>query len=122
LHGQASPIRHAGTGLFAGIPSPLTVGRYHSLVVEPNSLPPVLRPAAWTDDGVLMAFEHTRLPVFGVQFHPESILTEHGYDLAENFLRLAGLPVVHGSPELFQNELAEPPKRCPPLPNQPVTF
>jgi anthranilate synthase/aminodeoxychorismate synthase-like glutamine amidotransferase len=122
MHGQASLIRHAGTGLFAGVPSPLSVGRYHSLVVEPTSLPHDLRPSAWTEDGVLMAFEHLRFPVYGVQFHPESILTHCGYELVANFLRLAGLPVRNVPQELEQHELAEPPKRCPPLPSQPVTF
>ena len=80
--------------LFAGLPSPLTVARYHSLVVEPTSLPTELRATAWTDDGVLMAFEHNRCPCIGVQFHPESILTECGYELLANFLRLAGVPTI----------------------------
>jgi anthranilate synthase component II len=90
VHGQATPIRHGGQGLFTGLPSPISVGRYHSLVVEPNSLPPSLRPTAWSDDGELMAFEHDKWPIFGVQFHPESILTEHGYAILANFLRQTG--------------------------------
>jgi anthranilate synthase/aminodeoxychorismate synthase-like glutamine amidotransferase len=122
VHGQSSQIRHDGTGLFAGVPSPLNVGRYHSLVVEPKSLPAELRATAWTDDRILMAFEHARWPVFGVQFHPESILTDCGYELAANFLRLAGLPVTNSPAELTRDELAERPPRRTPLPSRPVTF
>jgi anthranilate synthase/aminodeoxychorismate synthase-like glutamine amidotransferase len=77
-HGRTSSITHNATGLFHEIPSPAKVARYHSLVVEPASLPSELRATAWTEDGVLMAFEHRHRPVYGVQFHPESILTEHG--------------------------------------------
>lgn len=93
VHGQTSEITHDASGLFANLPSPLAVCRYHSLVVEPASLPPELRPTAWTDDGLLMAFEHANRPLFGVQFHPEAILTDGGYTLLANFLRLVGLPV-----------------------------
>jgi anthranilate synthase/aminodeoxychorismate synthase-like glutamine amidotransferase len=93
VHGQTSQITHDGTRLFAKLPSPITVCRYHSLVVEPTSLPPELLPTAWTDDGLLMAFQHADYPVFGVQFHPEAILTERGFDLVGNFLHLAGMPV-----------------------------
>jgi anthranilate synthase/aminodeoxychorismate synthase-like glutamine amidotransferase len=89
VHGQSSQITHDGAGLFAGVSSPLAVGRYHSLVAEPETLPADLRPTAWTEDGVLMAFEHVRYPVYGVQFHPESILTENGKVLLGNFLTLA---------------------------------
>ena len=122
VHGQASRIRHDGSGLFAGVPSPLKVGRYHSLVVAPDSLPIELRPTAWTDDGVLMAFEHTRLPVFGVQFHPESILTERGYDLLANFLELAGL-AQRGRPSAMEMiELCQPAALPVMLPDRPVTF
>lgn len=122
LHGQASSIRHAEDGLFAGIRSPLTVGRYHSLVVEPASLPRGLRATAWTDDGVLMAFEHVELPVYSVQFHPESILTEHGYELLANFLRLAGIDAPCDPRELARSELARPGTRHPPVPSRPITF
>jgi anthranilate synthase/aminodeoxychorismate synthase-like glutamine amidotransferase len=90
LHGRASPIQHDGAGLFFDLPSPMSAGRYHSLVVEAESLPRELRETAWTADGELMAFEHGTLPVFGVQFHPESILTDRGYALLANFLRCAG--------------------------------
>jgi anthranilate synthase/aminodeoxychorismate synthase-like glutamine amidotransferase len=122
VHGRSSDIRHGGTGLFANLPSPMAVGRYHSLVVESSTLPSQLRATAWTDDGVLMAFEHVELPVYGVQFHPESILTSHGYNLLANFLCLAGLTVANEPRELLKGELAEPPKRRSPLPGRPVTF
>jgi anthranilate synthase/aminodeoxychorismate synthase-like glutamine amidotransferase len=122
VHGRASQIRHDGTGIFSAVPSPLAVGRYHSLVVDPTTLPFDLRRTAWTDDDVLMAFAHSRLPVFGVQFHPESILTECGYDLLANFLRLAGLTAVADSKILVRSELVEPTAPRSPLPAQPVTF
>lgn len=91
MHGQASPVLHDGQRLFAGLPSPLAGGRYHSLVVDETSLPDLLQVTARSDDGTIMALAHRQLPVFGVQFHPESILTEHGYALLANFLALAGL-------------------------------
>jgi anthranilate synthase component 2 len=122
VHGQTSPVHHDGTGIFAGLPSPLTACRYHSLAVEPASLPPVLRPTAWTDDGVLMAFEHVELPVYGVQFHPEAILTEGGYRLLTNFLHLADLAVTGSPDELAAEELVAPAGDARPLPAQPVTF
>jgi anthranilate synthase/aminodeoxychorismate synthase-like glutamine amidotransferase len=122
VHGQASRIRHDGTGLFASIPSPLKAGRYHSLVVDSASLPNVLRPTARTDDGVLMSFEHVHLPVYGVQFHPESILTEHGYDLLANFLELAGLAKRSAAHSFAAAELSEPPVRPVVVPSRPVTF
>jgi anthranilate synthase/aminodeoxychorismate synthase-like glutamine amidotransferase len=86
MHGKTSLLRHAGRGLFAGLPSPLRVTRYHSLTVERASLPPTLEVAAETEDGVIMALAHRDLPVVGVQFHPEAVLTEHGHDLLRNFL------------------------------------
>ena len=121
VHGQASSIRHDGTGLFEGIAQPLRVGRYHSLIVEPDSLPDELRPTAWTEDGVLMAFQHKQLPVFGVQFHPESILTEHGYKMLANFLKQAGLTP---SSAAIAGSMAElnPPVKTTALPSRPVTF
>lgn len=85
LHGRTSIIRHDGAGLFAGAPSPLTVCRYHSLVGEAGTLPECLRATALTDDGVIMAVEHATRPVYGVQFHPEAILTEAGHLLINNF-------------------------------------
>jgi len=109
VHGQTSPIVHEGTGLFAGLPSPLVACRYHSLVVEPKSLPADLRPTAWTEDRTLMALEHTSLPVFGVQFHPEAILTQCGYELLANFLKLAGVAVEAAPERLSESELIERP-------------
>jgi anthranilate synthase/aminodeoxychorismate synthase-like glutamine amidotransferase len=110
VHGQTSPLEHAGVGLFAGLPSPLTVARYHSLIVDAESLPAALRPTAWAEDRLLMAFEHTCLPLYGVQFHPESILTDCGYELLANFLRLAGLPVAASPAELAANERCDIPR------------
>ncbi len=86
VHGRTSPIEHTGRGVFAGLPNPLIAGRYHSLVVANDSLPECLEKTAWTADGTIMAFEHRTLPVVGLQFHPESILTECGYALLEAFL------------------------------------
>lgn len=122
VHGRASQIRHNGIGLFAGVPSPLTVGRYHSLVADPVSLPDVLRPTAWTDDSVLMALEHMRYPVYGVQFHPESILTQNGYELLANFLRLAGLTAIADARSPMVGELCTSPPEPVLLPDRPVTF
>jgi len=93
MHGKTSAIRHADTGVFAGLPNPLTATRYHSLVIERETLPACLEITAWTDDGELMGVRHRELAVEGVQFHPESILTERGHDLLRNFLR-AGAGVV----------------------------
>jgi anthranilate synthase/aminodeoxychorismate synthase-like glutamine amidotransferase len=107
-HGQASAVEHIGDGIFAGIPSPFQAGRYHSLVVEPASLPACLRPTAWSDEGELMAFQHVSLPVFGVQFHPESILTEHGLVLLANFLGLARFNAISDDAVLPPSELPQP--------------
>ncbi len=90
LHGQSSDIAHGGARLFAGLPSPLTVGRYHSLVVEPNaSMTDVLTVDARSDEGEIMALSHRHHPTYGVQFHPESVLTPQGRALFANFLMLA---------------------------------
>jgi anthranilate synthase component II len=86
VHGKASPVRHRGKGLYAGLPSPFAAGRYHSLVVERASLPRALAVTAWTDEGEIMGLRHRRLEVEGVQFHPESILTEGGKALLANWL------------------------------------
>jgi len=87
MHGKTSAIRHANLGVFSGLPNPLTATRYHSLVIERASLPDCLEVTAWTDDGEIMGVRHRSLPVEGVQFHPESILTECGHDLLRNFLQ-----------------------------------
>ena len=89
MHGKTSPVRHDGTGLFEGLPSPFTATRYHSLVVE--DIPAELIVNATADDATVMGFRHATLPIHGVQFHPESIATEHGHAMLANFMRLAGL-------------------------------
>jgi anthranilate synthase component II len=89
VHGKASLVHHGGRGILGGIPSPFEAGRYHSLVVLRDSLPAELELTAWTDDGLVMATQHRELPRFGVQFHPESILTPEGPRIVENFLALA---------------------------------
>ncbi len=89
MHGKVSQIRHLGSDVFEGLPSPFGATRYHSLVVRPDSLPEMLVPTAWTDDGVIMGLRHRDLPIFGVQFHPESIASQHGHDILANFLAIA---------------------------------
>ena len=96
MHGKTSPIFHDGGSVFAGLPSPFTATRYHSLIVDRASLPPVLEVTAETD-GLIMGLRHRELPLHGVQFHPESIATEHGHRILANFLDLAG--ISHRSPE-----------------------
>jgi anthranilate synthase component 2 len=91
MHGKTSPIRHAGAALFEGLPDGFTATRYHSLSVPREGLPNVLEVTAWTDDGEIMGLSHHTRPIHGVQFHPESILTEGGHQLLGNFLRLAGV-------------------------------
>jgi anthranilate synthase/aminodeoxychorismate synthase-like glutamine amidotransferase len=89
VHGKASLVHHDGRGILEGIPSPFEAGRYHSLVVLRDSLPSELELTAWSEDGLVMATQHRELPRFGVQFHPESILTPEGPRIVENFLALA---------------------------------
>lgn len=89
LHGKASPVHHDGQGVLRGLPSPFLAARYHSLVVDEASLPADLVKTAWTAEGELMGARHKRYPIEGVQFHPESILTEHGKDILRNFLEAA---------------------------------
>jgi anthranilate synthase component 2 len=89
MHGKVSAITHTGTDILSGLPSPFRATRYHSLTVERDSLPDTLVPTAWTDDGLVMAMHHRTLPVYGVQFHPESIASEHGHAILANFLALA---------------------------------
>jgi anthranilate synthase component II len=86
MHGKVSRIHHSGKGVFAGLPTPFDATRYHSLAIERASCPPELEVTAWTDDGEIMGVRHHALEVEGVQFHPESILTEHGHALLRNFL------------------------------------
>ena len=87
MHGRTSPIHHTGVGVFTGLPSPFIATRYHSLIVERESLGPELEITAWTDHDEIMGIRHRRWPLEGVQFHPESFLTEHGHALLENFLK-----------------------------------
>jgi anthranilate synthase component II len=92
MHGKLSAIRHDGSGVFAGLPSPFAATRYHSLIVPRDALPPALRVTATSADGLVMGLVHRELPIHGVQFHPESIASEHGHQLLKNFLTLAAEP------------------------------
>jgi anthranilate synthase/aminodeoxychorismate synthase-like glutamine amidotransferase len=89
MHGKVSPIAHGGTGVFAGIPDHFGATRYHSLIVERDTLPETLAITAETDDGLIMGLQHKTRPIHGVQFHPESIASQHGHDLLRNFLKEA---------------------------------
>ena len=91
MHGKTSPVVHDGTGLFAGLPSPITATRYHSLIVAADGLPDELAVNARVADGTIMGFHHRTLPIHGVQFHPESIATEHGHAMLANFMAVAGI-------------------------------
>ncbi len=92
VHGKAGVVSHDDSGVFAGLPSPFNATRYHSLIVERESLPDVLRVNAWLENGMIMGLQHRELPIHGVQFHPESIRTEHGHKLLKNFLETALVP------------------------------
>ncbi|GAA0579605.1 aminodeoxychorismate/anthranilate synthase component II [Craurococcus roseus] len=98
VHGKVWEVRHRGTDVFAGLPDPFRATRYHSLVVPRESLPAELEATAWTGDGLVMGLAHRELPIWGVQFHPESIASEHGHDLLRNFLALARAPAATGAP------------------------
>ena len=89
MHGKLSAITHDGTGILEGVPSPFSATRYHSLIVARDTLPEVLIPTAWTADGIIMAMHHRDFPIHGVQFHPESIASEHGHRILANFLAIA---------------------------------
>jgi anthranilate synthase component 2 len=93
MHGKTCPVEHDGSGLFGGLPSPFVATRYHSLAVEPESLPDCLVVNATAGDATIQGLRHRSLPIHGVQFHPESIASEHGHRLLANFLTLAGMPV-----------------------------
>lgn len=86
MHGKASPVHHHGVGMFHGLPNPVICTRYHSLVIDKNTLPAHLQISAWTEDGEIMGVRHRDYPIEGVQFHPEGFLTEHGHDMLRNFL------------------------------------
>jgi len=94
MHGKLSHIKHGGDGVFDSLPNPLTVTRYHSLVIAPDSIPDCLDISAQTDDGIIMAVKHKSRPIYGVQFHPESVATVHGHKLLGNFLQNAGMNVA----------------------------
>ena len=88
MHGMQSNIYHNSQGILNGLSNPLKVGRYHSLVIDKNNFPTALKITAYSDEEEIMALEHSEKKIFGVQFHPESVLTEQGYDLLNNFLKL----------------------------------
>jgi anthranilate synthase component 2 len=98
MHGKLSDIQHDGTGLFADLPNPLCVTRYHSLIVEPASLPDCLQVTAQSDDGMIMALQHKQRPIYGVQFHPESIASQNGHHLLANFLKTTNI-AIHDIPQ-----------------------
>jgi anthranilate synthase/aminodeoxychorismate synthase-like glutamine amidotransferase len=89
MHGKVSAVSHQNSDIFAGLPSPFEATRYHSLVVERETLPEILEATAFTDDGLIMGLRHRVHPIFGVQFHPESIASQHGHDILANFLAIA---------------------------------
>ena len=120
MHGKTSLIHHRGSGIFRGLPTPFRATRYHSLVIAPASVPDGLEVRATSEDGEIMAVQHTRHPVYGVQFHPESVLTEHGYRLVDHFLHgvsatprpvpvAADCVLVPGGPEPSTLASAPPP-------------
>ena len=121
MHGRTSRVEHTGQGVFAGAPSPLTVCRYHSLIVRAASLPDTLRVTARAEDQTIMALEMLDHPVVGLQFHPESILTEGGFLLLANWLAMAGLPVADKPPSM-SSELPSLQESPPTTPEVPVTF
>jgi anthranilate synthase/aminodeoxychorismate synthase-like glutamine amidotransferase len=121
VHGRSSNVFHDSRGVFQDLPNPLTVCRYHSLIVDEASLPDILQVTARTADGVVMALQHRLFPVIGVQFHPESILTQQGYELLANFLHLAGIELPAPLPDLTL-ELDEPRAEPFVLPKTPITF
>ncbi len=89
MHGKVTPMRHEGKGVFAGLPNPFNATRYHSLTVDAATLPDCLEATAWSDDGLIMGLQHRTMAVHGVQFHPESIASEHGHQILRNFLDIA---------------------------------
>jgi anthranilate synthase component 2 len=88
VHGKTSEVNHAGTDIFAGLPDPFTATRYHSLIVDAETLPGTLEATAWAEQKIIMGMRHKTLPIFGVQFHPESIATSHGHEILQNFLNI----------------------------------
>ena len=121
MHGRTSDVYHDGSELFCGVPNPVTACRYHSLVVDRMTLPSCLAVTAHTEDQVIMGVRHRERPVLGLQFHPESVLTDGGFCLLANFLRFASLPVPDEIPTI-DDEVQRPKESPPPLPRAPVTF
>lgn len=121
MHGRTSDVWHDGHGVFVGIPSPFTVCRYHSLLAAADACPDALHVCGKTSDGLIMAVRHRTRPIVGLQFHPESILTQFGYPLLANFLGLAGIEVPAPTPSLTE-ELATKPRTEVHWPRAPVTF
>jgi anthranilate synthase/aminodeoxychorismate synthase-like glutamine amidotransferase len=121
VHGRTSPVHHNRRGVFTGLPNPLVVCRYHSLIVAEAELPESLEVTARTVDGTVMAIAHRERPVVGLQFHPESILTEAGYPLLANFLRLAGVPILEPIPSIEEERWPRAEVEAK-LPAAPVTF
>lgn len=107
LHGKTSTVHHANTGVLQGLPDPFTATRYHSLTIEPDTLPGVLEVTATTRSGVIMGVRHTELPIHGVQFHPESILTESGHRLLANWLACCGQPYDDALVRRLEDEVAD---------------
>lgn len=107
VHGRTSPVQHGGNGLFAGIPNPMIACRYHSLIIDPATLPPKLLVTAQDDEGTIMAIQHETDNLYGVQFHPESILTLHGFQLLANFLDAAGVSRHADLPEMLDSGIAQ---------------
>ncbi len=113
MHGKTSSISHDGRGVFAGLPQPLTATRYHSLVVAPESVPEVLEVSAWSEDGAVMGLRHRHLPIEGVQFHPESILTDGGHRMIANWLAVCGQPAALAAVAAAEAGLAGQPAATP---------
>jgi len=121
VHGRTSDITHDQTGLFDGLSSPMPVCRYHSLVVDEKTFPECLEVNARLADGTIMGIHHNEYPVYGVQFHPESVLTDSGYDVLRNFLGIVGISVSDPSPSIDQERTREVPVELE-LPDRPITF
>ena len=107
LHGKTSLVRHEGTGVLAGLADPFVATRYHSLSIRPDTMPAELEITGRTDNGVIMALQHRELPIHGVQFHPESVLTEGGHRLLANWMRLAGHPAPESTVAALTAEMAQ---------------
>lgn len=122
MHGRTSKVEHDGTGLFAELESPLTVCRYHSLVVDEATLAAEFAVTTRDDEDLIMAIQHRSLPLVGIQFHPEAILTDQGYRLLANFLQIAEITITVDINELVDSEIRVRPARPERIPQRPVTF